>query len=161
MNRVQKNLIFVLNAGNGYVRYAQEGTVRLNLLAWEFENGPIPENKLVLHRCDNRTCVRPSHLFLGDDKKNSDDKIKKGRGRWIQGEKQHLAKLTAKAVTQIRKERKKTPPTPLKTLAERYGTSLVAVSYAAIGKTWKQVPEPPISAIERGTQHDDYGRFCP
>jgi hypothetical protein len=40
---------------------------------------PIPKGKKVLHHCDNSMCVRPSHLFLGTQKDNVVDCIKKGR----------------------------------------------------------------------------------
>jgi hypothetical protein len=76
---------------------------------------------------------------LGDDQANSDDKLEKGRGRWAHGEAQHLAKLTEDAVRQIRKERNCPDPTPLKDLAARYNVSLVAISWAALGRTWKHV----------------------
>lgn len=47
--------------------------------AWELTHGPIPEGAWVLHRCDNRGCVRPSHLWLGDNAANSRDRDEKGR----------------------------------------------------------------------------------
>lgn len=52
-----------------------------------------PGDALVCHTCDNPSCVRPSHLFLGDHQANSDDMQSKNRGRWFSGEKNQNAKL--------------------------------------------------------------------
>lgn len=48
-------------------------------LSWTMNRGDIPTGLCVLHRCDNPTCVRPSHLFLGTKSDNSRDALAKGR----------------------------------------------------------------------------------
>ncbi len=47
-------------------------------VSWELAHGP-PGALFVLHRCDNPQCVRPSHLFLGDQGDNVRDCVSKGR----------------------------------------------------------------------------------
>lgn len=50
-------------------------------LSYEMNVGNICNNLHVCHSCDNRKCVRPSHLWLGTAKENIRDCIKKGRFR--------------------------------------------------------------------------------
>jgi hypothetical protein len=82
-------------AGYGVMRW--DGRTRTaHRISWEFHNGPIPIGLDVLHKCDNRPCVRPEHLFLGTHADNNHDMFAKGRGKTgvlltLDGESQHAA----------------------------------------------------------------------
>lgn len=49
-------------------------------MAWRFANKRrIPKGKWILHHCDNPSCVRPSHLYVGTQQDNTNDCIRRGR----------------------------------------------------------------------------------
>ena len=70
--------------GYGIVR-VNNGAHRAHRIAYQLAKGSIPEGMCVLHSCDNRRCVNPLHLFLGTKRDNTQDMLKKGRGRWQGG----------------------------------------------------------------------------
>jgi len=64
----------------GYGAVSIGGKMKLShRVAWEIENGPIPEGLCVLHRCDNRPCCNTKHLFMGTIADNNRDMADKGR----------------------------------------------------------------------------------
>lgn len=106
------------------------GMAKAHRVSYEISVGPIPAGLLVCHKCDNPSCVNPWHLFLGTDKDNSDDKMKKGRFKKVypQGEKNGNAKLTETQIKQIRAR-----------LATGETQSLIAADYGVSGTTISRI----------------------
>ncbi len=120
-------------------------------MSWEVTNGPVPHGLFVCHHCDNPSCVRPDHLFLGTKAQNSADMAAKGRssignrnptrlypGRVIRGSRQHMARLDETKVAEIRARFKAGGITEV-ALAREYGVSFQTVSLVVLGKTWRHV----------------------
>jgi hypothetical protein len=66
-----------LGYGKFYFDYKDSPAHRVAYLLFV---GEIPEKAWVLHKCDNRKCVNPEHLYLGDAIQNAKDRT--DRARW-------------------------------------------------------------------------------
>ena len=87
---------YVASHGYGQFSYG-DVRVRAHRFSWLMSRGPIPEGYNVCHHCDNPRCVNPNHLFLGLQRDNMHDAVRKGRKRaW------GLQKLNADQVREIR-----------------------------------------------------------
>lgn len=117
----------------GYGRYREKYAHRTS---YERANGPIPPGMFVCHKCDNRICVNPEHLWLGTPTENHRDMCAKGRLVSPRGQKNYHTKLTEEQVVQIRCMQ------GLKTqreLANEYGVTQGAISNIHLRKGWKHV----------------------
>lgn len=91
-------------AGKGYGQIKIPKTrkqVYAHRLSYMIYKGEITEGLDVCHTCDNPSCVRPSHLFLGTRKDNLQDM--KSKDRHLKGSKNNQSILTDEKVRQIHK----------------------------------------------------------
>jgi hypothetical protein len=124
------------NKKTGYGQYEYMGKMyRAHRFSWEQAFGAIPGGMCVLHRCDNPSCVNPSHLFLGTHLDNVHDRVVKGRS--AKGEAHGLSKLTDGDVRQMRIEH--SCGASYRALGRQYGVDRANVRSVVTGKTWSHV----------------------
>ena len=88
---------------SGYGSFSvHDRTYLAHRISWILNNDSVPEGLCVLHKCDNKLCVNPNHLFLGTLGDNCRDMKNKGRAAHPIGELHPLHKLTWTKVDQIR-----------------------------------------------------------
>jgi hypothetical protein len=120
--------------GYGLLRVSPQKKELAHRFSYELHCGPIPDGAFVLHKCDNRKCVRPDHLFLGDQDANMKDMAEKGRAADNRGEKNPNAKLTAADVAEVKRMR--TEGHKRQVVADRFKITTTMVTLITSGKAW-------------------------
>ena len=120
--------------GYGHLAASRRGIppLKAHRVAYELTYGPIPAGMLVCHTCDVRACCNPAHLFLGTQRDNNLDKVRKGR------ESRPNAKLTPAQVKAIR-ERLRAGESQ-RAIAREHGLDPSTISNIATRKHWRRVP---------------------
>ena len=118
-------------------------SIRSHVASWELHRGPAQPDLYVLHRCDNRLCCNPSHLFLGTQADNVHDAVSKGRH--AHGSKASYSTLNEEQVRIIRKQYdsyprgKGHPKGIVNQLASDFGVSKSTICMIAKRRTWRHV----------------------
>lgn len=98
----------------------------------------IPAGKVVMHSCDNPTCVNPAHLSIGTYSENGKAAYdRQRRFSTVQpGEDHPRARLTQEQVVYIRKVGK---DRTLRNLATQFNVSPSTIDAIRRGVNWKEV----------------------
>jgi hypothetical protein len=127
--------------------YGQLKILRRHFLAHRFVFdlmiGQVPPRYFVCHRCDNRRCVNPEHLFLGTAADNNGDMTAKGRRRsgdaWVPNG-QRVRGVTRAQVQEIRSLYKGRGLGPSQAeLARRFGVSQTHIGRIVSGNHWPKI----------------------
>lgn len=137
---------YVKNTGYGELGVKRK-TTTAHRYSYTLAHGAIPAGLVVCHRCDNRICVRPDHLFLGTHQDNHRDMMVKGR---------HGRRLTDDQVRDIR-HRHGHERVNCGSLSTEYGVSLQMIFRIVTLKAYRHVtpkgrskkPQPSTNRVKR------------
>ncbi len=122
---------------DGYGLFFNNGKLeKAHRYSWRLKNGDIPDGMQILHKCDNPSCVNPSHLFSGTGADNMADKMAKGRHKL--GSQTAKSKLTEEKVLEIRKL-KECGGVSVRELALKYEVDPSTIMSAVKRVTWRHV----------------------
>lgn len=125
--------------GYGVLTIEKDGkkckVVAAHRYSWILHNGPIPDDKVVMHVCDMPQCVNPDHLKLGTRSQNTRDSFAKGRnGNCFV---RRTPKLDAERVAAIREAYDAGGSQPQ--IAKQFGISHTCVHYIVHKMTWAHI----------------------
>lgn len=103
--------------------------IQVHRASFELWAGPIPEGLFACHKCDNRKCCNPDHIFCGNQFDNMRDAANKGRVALS------ARKLTDEQVLEIRSSNKMATD-----IAREYAVSISNVCKIRSRITYKNLP---------------------
>lgn len=140
----------ILKDGYGVVMF-HHTHLRVHRLAYFIKTGIQPSKIYVCHKCDNRCCCNPDHLFLGNDLDNMRDASSKNRlaigdksGPRLhpeslkRGINHYEAKLTEDDVREIRRVYAE-GNTSQQELANKYGVNQTNIGFIVRRVKWQHV----------------------
>lgn len=105
--------------------------------SWMVFVGEIPNGMQINHKCHNKMCINPDHLYVGTQKENMRDMEDAGRAVRCVGGRNGNSKLSEMDVLEVKKmimDGKKNDEISLK-----FSVSRSTIQFIRIGKTWGHV----------------------
>lgn len=116
-------------------------TTHAHRISYLLENGTLPSDKVICHKCHNKLCVNPAHLYAGTQQDNINDELARGThvsqsGRRAYGEAAGNSKLKNHQPAEIR--RMHADGQRIAIIAKEYGVSLATIYAVVQNKIWKE-----------------------
>jgi len=128
VNKSKKCWLWLAGLNNGYGQIQIRGQkFKTHRFSYMLCVGPITDNLNVSHKCNNKNCVNPKHLYLTTQKECITKSVKNGN-----------SKLTKKQVLKIRLLYETTILTQ-KDLASKFNVHVSTVMKIITRKNWKHV----------------------
>lgn len=144
--RIEANRILNVDTGclewvgytlNGYGQLSFKGkTWYVHRLVYYIANGSIPDNKHILHKCNNPLCSNIEHLYAGTVQQNIIDRSNHTAHRTSLLGNTNSSILKADEVKEIKTL---LPTTHPKTIADLFKVNINTIRDIRDGRTWKNV----------------------
>jgi hypothetical protein len=111
--------------------------LKAHRIAYEKAYGPIPEGRMICHRCDNPPCCNPAHLYAGTARDNARDSIARGRASpppLMRGEDCGMARLKEWQAREIKNSNE-----PGTVLAQKFGVAATTICAIRKGVNWRHL----------------------
>jgi len=125
-------------SARGYASMHYEGKrTPLHRLSYILFRGPIPNDKLACHTCDNKKCINPDHIYIGTHKTNFRDAKERNRLRTRRGSAHPSSKLNEDKVRFIRFHYQN--GFDIREMSSFFGVTKSILYQTAKGQRWKHV----------------------
>src|SRR5262245_2541704 len=64
-------------------------------------NGPVADTLLICHKCNNKLCVNPDHLYAGSERDNGRDRADAGSSKGIRNGRAHLTEVDVREIRRL------------------------------------------------------------
>ena len=131
-----------LQYGYGQIGFKRK-VYRANRIAYYLTYGEIPEDLFICHKCNNKACCNPNHLYAGTAKENSIDAKFAGvlgpehYENIPKGECHKFAKLSEKDVLDIKSRLVNNES--IREIAKQFNVTYQNISLIKTGRAWKHV----------------------
>lgn len=132
--------------GYGIFAIRNYGVYKAHRFVFLSQGITIPDRHVVMHICDNPSCVRACHLKIGTVQDNNTDKKLKKRAIAPRGEQHNSVKLTQDQILDIRQRAQlgsrrtaHNGGSNLKKLAQEYNVTKPTIYNIISNKTWRHV----------------------
>ena len=125
---MQNCIIWTGSITKGYAQFGVKefGTRYGHRIAWARANKADPGKQMVLHKCNNKLCINPEHLYLGSHADNTADALRDNL-------------FTSRRLTETQALEIRSSTASARSLAIKYNVCASTIKRLRRGETWRHI----------------------